>query len=358
MRRAVLFVLAGGLTVGCQTPAATDTVTTAARVPVTMAQARPGSVEALVRATAAVVPAPGAESLVSAPAMARVARMPFGEGQHVPSGAVLVEFDIPALAADVAARRSEVEQGRARVALAASVLSRVNGLFDRGIAAQKEVEAAQREHADADAVLAQALAAHEAATQLETRRVVRAPFAGFVVRRWHNPGDFVDGVTTDPVLRLVDTNRLEVEAQVPAGEAGRIRPGQVFRVQPASADAGVTGRILGIAVLVDPHSATFRVRGSLSGTHALPLGLPVDIAIVVERRDSVVTVPAAAVVRDSTSTEVYTVVAGGHVRRIPVTIGLATAETVEILTGLTSGTEVVVDGHIGLPDGAAVEVRR
>lgn len=358
MRLIVLLVVGGSLMAGCQTPVTTDAVTTAARVPVTVGHAAPGTVEALVQATASVVPAPGAELLVSAPALARVARMPFGEGQQVARGAVLVEFDIPALAADVAARHSDLEQARSRVALAASALARINGLFDRGIAAQREVEAARREQADADAVLTQASAARAAATQLEGRQVVRAPFAGFVARRWHNPGDLVDGVTTDPVLRLVDPSRLEVEAQVPGGEAGRVQPGQLFRVRSASADAGATGRILGIPVQVNPGSATFRVRGSLAGALALPLGLPVDIAIVVERRVGVLTVPAGAIVRDGTAIDVYALTPDRRVRRTPVTVGLVTSETAEILTGITAGTEVVIDGHIGLPDGATVEVRR
>lgn len=351
----VICVLVSG---GCQTAPAGDSVTSAARVPVTTSLAVLGSVERRVEATATVVPAPGAELLVSAPAPARVSRVPFGEGERVGRGAVLVEFDIPALDTDVAARRSEIEQARARLTLADSALSRVSLLFDKGIAAQKEVEAATRERSDADSTVTQALAAQAAAADLAARRIVRAPFAGFVVRRWRNPGDLVDGVTTDPVVRLVDLDRLELDLQVPASEAGLVRLGQAVVVRAPSTSASVSGRVLGIPVLVDPNAGTFRVRASLTSGGPLPLGLPVTLAVVVERRDGIVTVPARAVVRDAGSVSLYIVDQERRARRTPVTVGLTTSDVAQIVAGLSPGTRVVVDGHDGLPDGASVEVRQ
>ena len=344
--------------VGCQASPSSDSVVSTARVPVTTSAAVLGSVERLVQATATVVPAPGAELLVSAPAPARVGRMPFGEGERVGRGAVLVEFDVPAFDTEVAARRSDVQQARARLTLAESALSRVSLLFDKGIAARKEVETATRERSDAGSSVTQALAAQAAGADLAARRIVRAPFAGFVVRRWRNPGDLVDGVTTDPVVRLVDLQRLELDLQVPASEAGLVRPGQAVVVRAPSSSTSVSGRILGIPVQVDPNAGTFRVRASLTSGGPFPLGLPVMLAVVVERRDGVVTVPARAVVRDAGSVSVYVVDQAGRARRTPVTLGLVTSDVAQIVAGLSQGALVVVDGHDGLPDGAIVEVRQ
>jgi multidrug efflux pump subunit AcrA (membrane-fusion protein) len=46
----------------------------------------------------------------------------------------------------------------------------------------------------------------------------------------------------------------------------------------------------------------------------------------------------------------------GKAQRRPVTVGIATPEDVEIEKGLAAGETVIVKGHDGLPDGAAVTV--
>ncbi len=92
-------------------------------------------------------------------------------------------------------------------------------LFDRGVAARKEVEDADRAVADAQAALAQAEAARAAANLVAARSVVRATFDGVVAKRYHNPGDLVEPVSADPVLRVIDPRRLEVVASVPLADS-------------------------------------------------------------------------------------------------------------------------------------------
>ena len=47
------------------------------------------------------------------------------------------------------------------------------------------------------------------------RTVVRARFAGIVAKRFHNPGDTVDGAAGDPVLRVIDPRRLQIVSACP-----------------------------------------------------------------------------------------------------------------------------------------------
>ena len=351
-------VVVAGLAGACSASVPPETISTDTRVPVTVGSASLGTVEASVLAIGTVVAAPGAELVVSAPMPARIRHLSYGEGQRVARGAVLVEFDIPSVAADAAARRSDVAQARTRLTMAKSAFERVSGLFDRGIAAQKEVEAARRELDDADAAVAQALAAQQAAAELATRGTVRAPFAGLVVRRWHSPGDLVDGVSTDPVLRLVDPTRLQVEAQVPGPDAGQVRTGQLARIRATSSRTAATvdGTVHTDPVLADPASAAFSVRVTLPNPESMPLGLPVEVAIVVERRDNRVTIPVAALIREQEATSVYVVSNDGHAHRQSVTVGLVSSTVAEVLKGLEPGARVITQGQVALPDGAAVAV--
>ena len=85
------------------------------------------------------------------------------------------------------------------------------------------MEDANRALADAQAALAEAQAALTAAQTVERRATVRATFDGVVAKRSHNPGDLVEAAASDPVLRIVDPDRLEIIAAVPLSDAPRVR---------------------------------------------------------------------------------------------------------------------------------------
>src|SRR6185503_19939736 len=125
-------------------------------VPVTAMPAETGSITAEARATGIVVPAPGAELLVIAPEPARIVEIPKAEGDTVKRGDVLVRFEIPSTAAEVSKQEAETTRAQARIENARAALVRAKDLFDRGVAARKEVEDATRELADAEADLAAA----------------------------------------------------------------------------------------------------------------------------------------------------------------------------------------------------------
>jgi multidrug efflux pump subunit AcrA (membrane-fusion protein) len=160
--------------------AATQEVETVDKVPVVTRPAVRGTIRPLVVASGTVRPAAGAELLVTAPQTARIAEMPRGVGDAVAKGALLVRFDIPSLAVDASDRRSALASAEARLTNARAAAERIRGLFQRGIAARKELEDAERELADAEASLAAARTAREASGELAARAVVRAPFSGVV----------------------------------------------------------------------------------------------------------------------------------------------------------------------------------
>src|SRR3954454_8257603 len=165
---------------------------TTTKVPVVVQPAVVKTIHGSIVATAVVTPAPGADLIVTAPEAARIAEMPRAEGDRVNKGDLLVRFDIPTMNAALTRSRAEVTQAKARVELARASTERLSGLFERGVAARKDVEDARRELADAEAALAQAESATATASSLASRTAVRAPFAGVVARRWHNPGAMVE----------------------------------------------------------------------------------------------------------------------------------------------------------------------
>jgi RND family efflux transporter MFP subunit len=336
----------------CSKPS-TQEVQTEEKVPVVTKPATRGTIRPLVTATGMVKPATGAELLVSAPQSARIAEMPKGVGDPVRKGDLLVRFDIPSLDADASERRSALASAQARLTNARAGEQRISLLFQRGIAARKELEDAERELTDAEAAVAAAKTARTAAAQLAARQVVRAPFAGVVAARGHNPGDLVDASAADPILRLVDPSRLQIEAAVPLPDLGRVVVGSPATVSGPASFPPESAAVLSRPAAVDPATAAATVRLAFAAPTRLPAGTPVRLEIQGQPDAGVVLVPAAALMQEGTQSYLFTVDAQGKAHRRLVKVGIVAAGQAEILAGVTPGEMVVVSGQNALPDGAA-----
>ena len=75
----------------------------------------------------------------------------------------------------------------------------------------------------------------------------------------------------------------------------------------------------------------------------------------VEDRKNALTLPLDAVEGTGASARVYLVQQPGVIHFTPVTVGMETAQRVEILSGLQEGDEVIVGRHAGIKDGDKVQ---
>ena len=334
---------------------AVEEVDTTAATPVSTITVAPQTVERIVTATGTVAAAPGADWTITAPEAARVIELPKAEGDPVKPGDLLVRFEIPSLATDVATRRAEVQQAQARVENAQASVDRLTTLVQHGVAAQKELEDARRELAESRAALGQAQAASQSANVLESRTVVRARFPGVVARRAHNPGDMVDASASDVILRIVDPNRLQVVAAVAIPDVSRVQVGQPAHIIVAGTDAEEEGKVLTRPAAVQTGSVTADVRIAFNSRTRLPVGTPVRVEIVAETHRNALAVPAEAIIHEEENAYVM-VAAGEKAQKRKVTLGLTTPKLAEVTAGLKAGDAVIVKGQQGLPDGAAIAV--
>ncbi len=342
------------LAAGCHHQAAEET-DTGTSVAVAVDVAKTASIRETITATGVVSAAPGAELLVTAPEAARIVEIPRAEGDRVHAGDLLVRFEIPSLTAGASAGRAEIEQAEARAENARSARDRLAGLFERGVAARKEVEDAERELREANAALAQARSASGAANTLAQRTIVRARFAGVIAKRWHNPGDLVEPGPSDPILRVIDPNRLEIVAAVPVGSLARVAAAAPARIIDPAGEP-IEASVIARPAAVEPGTVTAPVRLRPASASRLTAGTSVQVEILGPERAGVVVVPPAAVIRDGEDSIVMTVSGDSKAHRNPVEVGVVTSDAVEIRTGIKPGDRVIVRGHNGLPDGASVTI--
>ena len=327
-----------------------------APVPVKVEEARTGSIRAVLHATGIINPAPEGELIVIAPEAGRIIEITRAEGERVAKGDVLVRFEIPSLAAEVQRQTAEVQRAQAALATAKANQTRQRELFDRGIAARKDVEEADRTVADGEAAVGQAEASRAAAVTAAARATVRATFNGVIAKRFHNPGDVVEAAASDPVLRVIDPRRLEVVASVPLSESPRVTVGAGGWMKAAMTGApDLALKVISRPAQVEQGTAAIPVRLAFVSPPNLTAGTPAQVDIDAERHTNVVLVPSAAIVREGEETAVF-IVTGDTAHRRPVQIGLDDGTDAEVVSGVKTGEMVIVQGQAGLPDGAKISI--
>jgi membrane fusion protein (multidrug efflux system) len=290
------------------------------------------------------VPASAADFTVYAPETGQIADLPVKQDDVVTTGKILVKFEIASVVQELAALQLEVLEATTRLDRAKTELARKQSLFDRGMASRNDYDVSRLDQATAESLLQQARTRLELAQSADARSIVRAPFAGTVVKLWHLPGDAVVGGGADPVLRLVDPTRVQVSVQLPVAQLSRIVPGQTATVR---AIAGATDEAAVVTTKLEtagPTAPTGEVRLTFTNPATLPTDTPVSVEILLDQRTSALVIPTSSIRRDAASS--YVMVAGPDSRahRRDVRTGLAARDLTQILDGLTAGEFVIVTG--------------
>jgi RND family efflux transporter MFP subunit len=316
-------------------------------------QAQIGNIRGFVSGTGVVVTPGDADFLAVAAESGRILEILKKVGDPVKGGEILVRLEFPSVRLESAARSAAGRTIAARLQSAKLTQARVHELFERGAASRKEVEDADREFELAEAEAAAAREAEALAATAAQRSVIQAPFDGIVADRLHNPGDTVAASPADPILRVVDPNRVEVAAFVALKDVSRFAIGASARVVSGGI---VQPEMMHVSSVPVPESGatTLPVHLTFDQPTKLSAGTQVGVEIDAEQHSNVLLVPAIAVVAEQDKTQVVFVAAGDRAIRRVVTTGLADAEHVEIHSGLKAGDLVITQGQTNLKDGSAV----
>ncbi|MGY0798660.1 efflux RND transporter periplasmic adaptor subunit [Lysobacter sp. A286] len=262
------------------------------------------------------------------------------EGEHVQAGQVLVRLDS--------------DRARLQLAQAAAQLGKLQNQFERAktLAAEQLIAASDYDQIRYD--LANAKAANKMAQLELSYASVKAPISGVVALVTPKAGNFVQINT--PIVRIVDTSRLEATLNVPERELSVLKPGQEAQLRvdalPGKSFVGIVDRV---SPVVDAGSGTFRVIIRFDGVGILRPGMFGRISIDYDQRANALVVPRVALLEDQGDPAVF-LLKDGKVARTPVQLGYMDGNWAEIRGGLSLGDRVVVAGKSALRDGSAVAV--
>ena len=185
---------------------------------------------------------------------------------------------------------------------------------------------------------------------------LRSPINGVVTDRPLFPGETASAGT--PVVTVMDTTSLLAKLHVAQATAQQLSVGRPAKVAVPGVTDPVAATVSFISPALDPGSTTVEVWLRLPNADGrFKSGTPVHVTITGNTVTKALLVPASAILpSEGGGTSVLVVGAEGAVHRTPVTVGIRTADQVQVLSGLATSNLVVTSGGYGLDEGTKVTV--
>ncbi len=307
------------------------------------------------------------DGIIAARVSGTVAEVHVLEGVSVPKGGLLVTLDTELAQIELRQAEARLAEARAGVTTADARLDRLSAALQRierlrGTTsfsqgrfeeAEGEVLTARGQMAEAEARVRTAEASiAEVAYRIEQAEVT-APFAGTVLGVETNPGEFI--ASGAPIVRLLDTRALEVEALVPSRYVSTLREGtEVVGMTDTGASMPLVVRA--VLPLEDISTRTRPVRfvaGTADGLAGAAVGQSVTVDIPAADPRTVLAVPKDALVQARGGWTVF-VDADGTAQPRNVELGAAMGEWFEVISGLEEGDAVVIRGNERLRPGQPI----
>lgn len=284
---------------------------------------------------------PGGAARLMAPSPSIVLAIPVREGERVGAGTVIARLDDRTAGASVA-------RARTAVGIAEQQAKRQERLFAIGGVSSKAAE-------DARVALAAARADLAAASAQLAQVRLTSPLGGVVSRIYVQPGQTVDPTTV--VADVVNASRLQVAANLPAGEAAKVAVGQPVEVFVPGVPQPVQGRVAFVSPAVDPRTDAALVRLTLSAPD-LRMGQFVRARIKIRDLPQQTAVPRAAVYTDHVGHSTLALVRAGRAYQTSVRIVVRDGDYLGVAgQGVSGGAVIVTQGAYALPDGTRIRIR-
>jgi RND family efflux transporter MFP subunit len=311
------------------------------------------------------------KATLSAKILGKIAEVNFEEGQKVKAGDVVARFDDSNYQASL--RQAQAVEAQAKAALdnAAPTYARYQNLQKQGAISIDAVQTQRTLYDNARTAygVAQAAVIYAQAALRDT--VVRAPFSGVVTAKVAQIGEVVTpsasggGDTRTGILTIVDMDSLEVQVDVSENYIERVQvDGDAVIHLDAFPDWDIPGSVIAVIPTADKSKGTVavRVRIKSKDPRILPdMAARVGFMSAPEKGQaqtvSRVSVPPGAVIANGKTGSVFVIGAEDKIEKREVALGLKTAQSVTILSGLSAGDRLASDNLDKLHDGDRVAVQ-
>jgi HlyD family secretion protein len=330
-------------------------------VSVRIVELKPGELRVIVNATTTSTVKSETEVTLSAQRTGRVVRLPVREGDFVKAGALIAQLDLTEESVQSA---SMLMQSKATYEEAEKSLKRAQDLFNKGMVAQQDLDAARKVYEIAKSQYQAAAADSDVKKKYS---VIRAPFAGVVAKKYAEAGELL--LPGKQIVTIVNPDKIYVLATIDEVDVGRLRLGQPVAITvdafPGERFSGTIKRISPIVSggKLETRTADVWIYFDAIQPRIKP-GMSADIEILIATLQDVLSAPSQAVIEREGKKQVY--VAEGSslqagdtatARLRPVEVGETNWSFTQITGGLKAGEYVITNPETtGLKDKAKVKI--
>jgi len=181
----------------------------------------------------------------------------------------------------------------------------------------------------------------------------------------------IDGVVTDgplypgmlptagvPLITVMNLSQMIAKAHIPQNQASLLKKGDDATVKMAGLEDEIKGKVILVSPALDTGSTTVEVWVQAANPKgALKAGSSASLSMVAHTVPDALILPAEALITDDEGKKSVMVIGGdGVANKREVETGVQTANSVQIVSGVKPGEQVVSTGAYGLPDKTKVKV--
>jgi membrane fusion protein (multidrug efflux system) len=282
------------------------------------------------------------------------------EGEAVKAGQVLIRMDASEYQARAGQARGSLQAARGQLDIAAQTRDNNKALLEKGFISKNAFDNAESQFNIARANVKSAKAALDVAQKSLNDTVIRAPISGLVSSRTIQPGEKVS--SDNRLLDVVDLNKLELEAAVPASDIMNVALGQEVQLRIEGLPDPLIGKVVRINPSTQAGSRSILTYIQLDNPQGvLRAGMFGEAQVTLAKKSGVLTVPQSALQGASTNPYVYAI-ENDRLAQKPIVPGLKGDDghggAVEVVAGLDNGARIIKNNLGNLRPGTPVRFAR
>jgi len=281
-------------------------------------------------------------------------------GAHVKKGDLLAEIDTPEVDEQLRENRADLETAQATMRLADLTAKRNEDLLKTRSIATQERDNASGAYEAARANVASKQANVARLERMQSYEKVYAPFDGIITARNTDIGALIDAGANSAareLFHLSAIDKIRVFVSVPEAYSRAVHTGDTAKVTlDEFPGEGFAGTLVRTANAIDPASRSLLVEIDVDNADGRLLpGAYAFVHLSLVKALQSMTVPSNVLIFRKDGLRVA-VVRNGKAALVPITIGRDYGDKVEVVSGLQTGDQVILDPSDSLIDGTTVQI--
>ncbi|MGS2727489.1 efflux RND transporter periplasmic adaptor subunit [Psychroserpens sp. BH13MA-6] len=270
------------------------------------------------------------------------------EGQKVSRGQILAKIDDGGLSQQLAQLEIQSE-------LARTTFERQKRLWEQNIGSEIQYLQAKSTYESQQKAVSQL-------QQQIAKTTVRAPFSGSIDDVITEQGSVVAAGQT-PLMRIVNLDDMYIETEVPERYVSDVVKGKDVKVELPVLGKTLDTKIRQAGDVINPANRTFKVEiGVPNNDKSIKPNLTARLQINDYTNENALLIPQSVISENAEGEQYIYVVMNknaegiGTATRVIVETGKTQGDVIEVLNGIDSGAEIIMEGARSVRDGQSVEV--